>query len=166
MNQSRIRIIITSVLVIFGAVLLLLGVHQLLLPVLAWFVPSLEIPFYDLAVYGVYPKQDYVSVNLSSPQMSLLRWDDRCNDGYLFFTPNGESVPTPGPMILDSSANLVWMSDRFQASTNLRIQKYRGLDYLTFWSGRKESSTGQGLYYMVRQPLYDAVNVASNRSPA
>ena len=131
------------------AFLVLFAVHQLVLPVIAWIFPSLETPFYDLAVYGGYRTQDYVSYNLSSPRISQLRWDDECDNGFIFVTPQGKSVEHPGPMILNSQGNLVWMSAEFGVVMNLNMQEYKGQSYLTFWAGRKDGTFGSGAYYMV-----------------
>ncbi|KAL1305497.1 hypothetical protein AAFC00_002372 [Neodothiora populina] len=52
-------------------------------------------------------------------------------------------------MILDGEGNLVWMSDQFGAVMNLKSQQYQGKNYLTFWGGHRDASSGQGAYYML-----------------
>jgi hypothetical protein len=54
-------------------------------------------------------------------------------------------------MILDSRGQLVWQSteEAFAAAANLKVQQYRGEEYLTFWAGKKAGSQGKGKFYMV-----------------
>ncbi|KAK4541627.1 hypothetical protein LTR36_007771 [Oleoguttula mirabilis] len=62
---------------------------------------------------------------------------------------DGPSIDNPGPMILDTEGELVWTSDHFGHAANLKVQWYRGQDYLTFWAGEKLQESGQGVYYML-----------------
>jgi len=150
MNLLKVWNGVISALVIFtSGILGILVVSHLVLPLIVLLAPHLETPLYDLGVYGAYRTQNYVSFGLSSPRASILQWHDRCDQGFIFLTPKGGSVSHPGPMILDSKGNLVWMSDRFKLATNLKVQRYRGQEYLTFWSGEKASTYGIGVYYMV-----------------
>jgi len=89
MKPASVRAAFLAVLTTLGLALVLLFVHQLVLPLIACLVPKLATPVYDLAVYGAAPKEDYVSFNLTSPEASVLRWDDRCEDGLVFLTPSG-----------------------------------------------------------------------------
>jgi hypothetical protein len=132
-----------------GLLTALLAVHQFVLPVIGWIFPSLESTFFDLAVYGGYPQRNYVSHNLTSPDLQQVKWDDRCDNGFIFISPQGPSVEHPGPMILDARGNLVWQSDQYGKPMNLRVQEYKGEKYLTFWAGLRGSSFGYGNYYMV-----------------
>lgn len=132
-----------------GLVVAVLAVHQLVLPVIGWIFPSLESTFFDLAVYGGYPQRSYVSHNLTSPDLQQVRWDDRCDNGLIFISPQGKSVEHPGPMILDARGNLVWQTDQYGMAMNLKVQEYKGENYLTFWAGHRGSSFGYGNYYMV-----------------
>ncbi|EME41494.1 hypothetical protein DOTSEDRAFT_36883 [Dothistroma septosporum NZE10] len=116
---------------------------------LAFIIPSLDPTFFDWGVYGLYPTQQYSSFNLSGPQAKQIRWHDKCDQGHILLTPNGPSVARPGPMILDSRGDLIWMSDDFGATSNLKVQQYKGEDYLTLWSGDKAATSGKGLYFML-----------------
>lgn len=81
---------------------------------------------------------------------------DACTDGgYYFITPRGWKVSDPGPMILDGNGTLIWtdhFSNKFGGQAyDLRVQKYKGEDYLTFWLGDdRVRGHGAGHYYMVR----------------
>jgi hypothetical protein len=106
--------------------------------------------WYDIGIFGLYPTQSYASFDLESPSVNVLQWDSRCDDGYIFFAPRGRLVASPGPVILDSRGNLVWIEKRFGQATDVRVQRYKGQDYLTFWAGRDDKTHGYGVYYMVR----------------
>lgn len=149
MHLPKIRTVIYWLAVSIGILLVLWALHQLVLPVIAWIIPGLQTPFYDFAVYGAYPTRSYVSYPHKSPESRRLAWDESCDGGFVLLTPNGESVSTPGPMIVDSQGNLVWMLQGYGAGANLNVQQYQGKDYLTFWSGVKKGTAGKGDYYMV-----------------
>ena len=54
------------------------------------------------------------------------------------------------PMILDNKGQLVWMDARYGETFALGVQKYKGVDYLTFWKGISYvGGHGEGFYYMV-----------------
>jgi hypothetical protein len=57
--------------------------------------------------------------------------------GYICVTPSG-------PLLLDDAGDPVWIEMVPQASTNLRVQKFRGEPVLTWWQG-EISSYGVGL---------------------
>ncbi|KAH7061254.1 ASST-domain-containing protein [Macrophomina phaseolina] len=105
--------------------------------------------WYDQGLYGAYPWRDYVSFGLASPRVNVLEESVQCDPGYVFLEPRGRSVSSPGPMILDSDGNLVYMEDRYGEAMDFRPQKYRGDDYLTFWSGTDDGTHGRGSYYML-----------------
>ncbi|KAG9580839.1 hypothetical protein KCU77_g4942, partial [Aureobasidium melanogenum] len=144
-----------------GLLTALLAVHQLVLPVVGWIFPSLESTFFDLAVYGGYPQRNYVSHNLTSPDLQQVRWDDRCDNGFIFISPQGKSVEHPGPMILDARGNLVWQTDRYGQAMNLKVQEYKGERYLTFWAGLRGSSYGYGDYYMLDSSYQERYQVSA-----
>lgn len=127
----------------------LLIIHQAVFPILAWIIPSLEVPFYDLAVYGAYPEQDYVSFKTPSSQPNLVRWDEQCDTGYVLVSLNGASIAHPGPSIYDARGGLVWTTEEYGIALNLRVQKYRGQDVLTFWAGKKAATSGKGSYFIL-----------------
>lgn len=149
MKLTRFRAAGIAIFSLFILTLSLLFFLQLSLPFVAYFVPALKTPFYDLGVYGASPKQDYISCDLSAPHAITLQWDPRCDKGFVLLTPSGKSVPRPGLMILDSRGRLVWFEDSYGDTTNLKVQRYRGQDYLTFWSGEHTESSGKGVYYVV-----------------
>jgi len=131
--------------------LLLVVLEQLAVPVLLWIAPQLETPFYDYGFFGAYRTTKYHSFDLQSPKASIVKWEESCSNGYIFIDPNGPSVDHRGPTILNAKGELVWTSDQFETTTNLKIQHYQGQDYLTFWSGQKAKTMGTGSYYMVGQ---------------
>ena len=46
--------------------------------------------------------------------------------GYILIGPNGPSVDKPGPVILDTNGELVWMTDEWGLIMNLNVQQYKG----------------------------------------
>lgn len=146
---KHLRLAALLVAAVAGLLVALLAVHQFVLPVVGWIFPSLESTFFDLAVYGGYPQRSYFSHNLTSPDLQQVKWDDKCDNGFIFISPQGKSVEHPGPMILDARGNLVWQTDQYGQAMNLKVQEYKGEKYLTFWAGLRGSSFGYGNYYMV-----------------
>ena len=114
---------------------------------------------YDASVdggsYGSYPAYDFVSSKLKAPRTNLLQWSPECDDGLNYFiTPRGWSVAEPGPMILDGDGSMVWSqhfaNDFGGQAYDLRVQEYRGEDFLTFWLGDDTvRGHGAGCFYMV-----------------
>lgn len=85
-----------------------------------------------------------------------MHWTPACADGRLYFlTPRGWRVRAPGPMILDpADGSLIWSAHFGNAfggqAYDLKVQRYRGEDYLTFWLGDdRVRGHGAGEYYMV-----------------
>ncbi|USW55645.1 Putative arylsulfotransferase [Septoria linicola] len=135
---------------IFGLVLLSLYLsYSYILPIVAYLVPGLDPFFFDLGVFGAFPLEQYGSFDLGGPQARHLRWHDSCDAGLVLLTPNGPSVAKSGPMILDAQGELIWRSDEYGAAANLKVQRYRGEDYLTLWSGEKAATSGKGVYFML-----------------
>lgn len=58
-------------------------------------------------------------------------------------------MPSPGPAMLDARGNLIWMEDKFGQAMNFQVQKYKGQDYLTFWTGTDHAAHSNGSYLMV-----------------
>ncbi|KAE8366406.1 ASST-domain-containing protein [Aspergillus caelatus] len=104
---------------------------------------------YDTGLLGAHPRTKYESFDLASPEPNILKWDPRCEDKYVFFSPRGHFYPHPGPLIFDNKGNLVWMESRFGMVMDFRVQRYRGEDYLTFWTGEDDGTRGLGRYYML-----------------
>ena len=99
---------------------------------------------YDLGYYGLYPRQHFHSVDLEPPKPVTTKWDSRCNSGNLLLTVRGPSVRglARGPVILDPKGELIWMDNhKFHQAMNLNVQKYKGQDYVTFWTKHKGKKT-------------------------
>lgn len=97
---------------------------------------------YDLGFHGIYPRQHFHSVDLEPPAPKITKWDSRCDSGNLLLTPRGPSVqgPARGPVMLDARGNLIWMDNhKFHQTLNFNVQKFKGQDYLTFWTKTKKS---------------------------
>lgn len=103
---------------------------------------------YDAGLYGAYIGQHYKSFGLSPPGINFVLRQS-CDPGYTFVTPRGRSVPAPAPMILDVNGELVWMDDQWGQAMDLRVQRYEGEDYITFWRGSDSGWHGVGSYLMV-----------------
>lgn len=147
--QRPLRIVLFTGLAFGSTSLILVLVRFVLVPLLVLLIPALEIQCYDYGFYGAYPEQSYVSSNATSRCVSVVRWDASCDNGLVLLALDGPSITDPQPLILDSKGNLVWTSDQFGHSANLKIQQYRGDEYLTFWAGEKLQESGRGVYYMV-----------------
>lgn len=104
--------------------------------------------WYDAGLYGAYVDHHYASSDHVPPKVNFLQ-RQHCDSTFTFISPRGRSVPKPGPIILDSEGELVWMEDRFGQAMDFRVQQYRGEDYLTFWAGTDSGTHGTGSYYMV-----------------
>lgn len=103
-----------------------------------------------------YPTHKFISSKLKAPIIDFQVRSPACNDGGSYsITPRGWKVPSPGPMILDGDGNLVWtdhFSNKFGGQAyDLRVQRYKGEEYLTFWlRDDRVRGHGAGHYYMVR----------------
>lgn len=116
----------------------------------------------DSGALGYYPTREYATEpDIRSPETNWLQWDERCDDGLLYFlTPRGYSEKKPGPMILDPRGDLVWahhFENKFGGQAyDLMVQEYQGEDYLTFWLGDDTvKGHGSGSYYMVGDAMAD-----------
>ncbi|EME46366.1 hypothetical protein DOTSEDRAFT_70388 [Dothistroma septosporum NZE10] len=130
--------------------------------------PAQPPPSFDEAIdngtYGYYPTHTFITEDtLNAPEINILQWDQRCDDGLLYFlTPRGWGIRDPGPMILNSRGNLVWMKhfdNKFGGQAyDFKVQRYQGEDYLTFWLGDdRVRGHGSGFYYMLNSS-YDIVH--------
>lgn len=156
MNLSKARLLllyrVASIVAIAAValVVVLWGFCNVLAPVLIWLVPAWEPALYDVGVFGVYRTTSYTSFDLVSPQLSVPTWNDECDDGrHVFLTPKGKWVPNSGPTIVDARGELVWVTDNYRNAMNLNMQSYKGENFLTFWTGEKAATSGQGVYYML-----------------
>lgn len=117
---------------------------------------------YDWGYYGGYPRLSYESFGAQSPLPNLVQTSRRCDDGYLFVEPRGHFVDTPGPVILDTNGNLVWMQTRWGQVMDVKVQKFQGKDYITFWHGSDSGTFGTGQYVMVRQTIGNPFQNSTN----
>lgn len=110
---------------------------------------------YDIGFDGFAPSQGYHSSEFKSPKLAFIHTDARCSQDYIFFAPNGASIPRPGPVILDSNGELVWrMWEGLEGVTqDFRVQRYKDEDFLTFWVGNEIDGKKQGQWYMVRSHM-------------
>ncbi|KIW46665.1 uncharacterized protein PV06_02317 [Exophiala oligosperma] len=114
--------------------------------VLSWTAAAFSFNAYDLGFHGLYPRKHFHSVDFEAPAPKITQWDSRCDYGNLFFTPRGPWVQgaARGPIITDPRGNLVWMDNhRFEQAMNFNVQKYRGQDYLTFWTKHRKTKHGK-----------------------
>lgn len=109
---------------------------------------SLSSIWYDAGLYGAYIGQHYQSFDLIPPQVNFLT-QESCDPTYTFLSPRGNSVPAAGPLVLDAEGELIWMEDRWGQAMDLRVQEYKGEDYITFWRGSDSGTHGTGTYLMV-----------------
>ncbi|KAI7211415.1 hypothetical protein KC333_g7690 [Hortaea werneckii] len=116
----------------------------------------------DIGIRGSYPVKKGISSKLTAPETNILRWSPECDDGrYHFIAPRGWKVPQPGPMILDVKGSMIWsrhFDNEFGGQAyDLKVQRYKGEDYLTFWLGDDRiRGHGAGEYYMLNSS-YDVV---------
>jgi hypothetical protein len=97
------------------------------------------------------PGIDYSTApqDLAPPQITVLKKDPAADSGDIFVAPKGAptSPTTPGqqgPEIIDNQGRPIWFQpiDQPYASTDLRVQQYRGQPVLTYTVG--QSSGGPG----------------------
>lgn len=108
-----------------------------------------DLSWYDLGLYGFGPSQDYVSFDYESPALQISEQGSGCDSRFTFLAPRGDSVAQPGPMILDSRGELIWMKHNWEITQDFRVQRYQGADYLTYWEGDEIEGRGYGAWYMV-----------------
>ena len=108
---------------------------------------------YEYGVFGAHPTTQFRSFDIAPPEVNVLKWDPRCEDGYILLSPRGHFYPEPGPLIYDNHGNLVWIERDYGMVMDLNVQKYRGEDFLTFWVGEDDGVRGLGSYYMVYSSL-------------
>ncbi|KAJ5731792.1 uncharacterized protein N7483_006300 [Penicillium malachiteum] len=138
-------------------------VYHFLLPQLHRFRFRADLTWYDIGLYGFAPSQNYHSFDYDAPILGFIENDARCSRDYLFFAPNGDSNPEPGPIILDADGELVWrLVEGLEGVTqDFRVQQYKGERFLTFWVGEEIDGRKQGYWYM----LDSSYNVRYRLSP-
>lgn len=112
--------------------------------------PYLQSEDYDEGKFGSWPTETYRSTPIIGPTLNYLESSTQCKDGqFTLIAPRGGGVATPGPMIIDQDGHLVWTKE-YGSTYNLNVYRYRGQDYLTFWTGNDGiTGHGDGTYYMV-----------------
>jgi hypothetical protein len=125
--------------------------HYLVFPQLLRFRFRADLTWYDLGIYGFSPSRGYYSSSHDSPLLGFIQTDARCSRDFFFFAPNGDSIPEPGPVILDADGELIWrLSEGLKGVTqDFKVQRYKDEDFLTFWVGSEIDGRKQGLWYMV-----------------
>lgn len=114
---------------------------------------NISASWYDWGYYGSFPRKNYKSFGAQSPRPALVQTDDRCDDGYIFVEPRGVYVETPGPVVMDNAGNLVWMQTQWGQAMDVKVQQYKGKDYITFWHGSDNGTFGEGYYLMVSRDV-------------
>lgn len=153
--RSRVfRFLALTVLAVGSVFLGLFLIFNVVLPILAWLLPGYESLWYEAGAYGFYRTGHYVTLpaNVTVPKGQWATWDAACDDGGLvMIAPFGPKVDHPGPIILDARGELVWASAErfFKTTTNVNVQTYNGIPYLTFWAGDKHGGEGSGTAYML-----------------
>ncbi|RAL10162.1 arylsulfotransferase family protein [Aspergillus homomorphus CBS 101889] len=115
-----------------------------------------DLSWYDLGLYGFGPSQDYVSFDYESPVVQILEAGSGCDSRFTFLAPRGDSIAQPGPMILDSRGELIWMKHNWEITQDFRVQRYEDADYLTYWEGDEIEGRGYGAWYMANPPQLDS----------
>jgi hypothetical protein len=144
-----VRLLFYAILAVAGLAVLYLSISYVAVPLLILLSPTLHPTLYELGLYGGAPSQTYLSNGLSSPRISIRKSDPQCDKAYTFLNLNGGSMASPGPAILDANGGLVWKTEGLGATTNLKLQTYKGEQYVTFWTGKKGGTMGRGVYHMV-----------------
>lgn len=140
------------------------------LPHLLKFRLRTDLSWYDLGLYGFGPTRSYVSFQYESPVVEISQWNSGCDPRYTFLAPRGDSIPHPGPTILDAAGNLVWMKYNHDITQDFKLQRYQGNDYLTYWEGNEVAGgLGQGSWFMVcveASISHDCLNLTRQSLPA
>lgn len=110
-----------------------------------------NLSWYDLGLSGFGPTRAYASFEYESPVVEISQWGSGCDPRFTFLGPRGDSIVHPGPMILDAAGDLVWMKYNPGITQDLKVQRYRGEDYLTYWEGKEVEGRGKGSWFMVRR---------------
>ncbi|KAI4755600.1 hypothetical protein E4T52_12306 [Aureobasidium sp. EXF-3400] len=113
--------------------------------------------------YGYYPYRSYQTTDLISPQFRNMVDAPECHDDrYVFFTPRGFSISAPGPMIVDSHGELIWAQSTEGQAYDLKVQEYKGEQYLTYWQGDdKVRGHGAGDFYMLNSGYQEVHKISA-----
>lgn len=149
-RSDRRRRLLPTILAAIGALILF---WLFVVPQLYRFRFRLGLSLYDLGLHGFGPSRRFVSFGEESRVIEISPAGADCDPGYTFLAPRGDSVPHPGPMILDASGELVWAKHNWGTTQDFKVQQYKGEDYVTYWQGDEEDGHGRGSWYMVRLQL-------------
>ena len=108
---------------------------------------------YDWGWHGSNPRQRYRSFGGASPKPNVAEYSHECGEGLVFVEPrephkSKARATEPGPVILDSEGNLVWMPTQWVEMRDLKVQQSKNARYITFWTRRAEDRS-EGYYVMV-----------------
>ncbi|KAH7355250.1 ASST-domain-containing protein [Rhexocercosporidium sp. MPI-PUGE-AT-0058] len=120
---------------------------QILATLPVTWVAAFSFNAWDLGFHGMYPTQHFQSVDFQPPAPKVTKSDPRCDKGNLFITPRGPLVngAARGPVILDNKGEMIWMDNtKYEQAMNFNVQKYKGEDYLTFWTKTKKRTKKNG----------------------
>ncbi|KUL82887.1 hypothetical protein ZTR_09008 [Talaromyces verruculosus] len=122
---------------------------------------------YEIGDLGGWPQQLYKSSPMIGPVLNYIHESEQCNNnaGYTMITPRGNSVPVPGPMIIDDRGDLIW-TKHYGSTYDLKVQQYRGKDYLTFWVGKDLGGHGSGSHYMLDSSYREAYVINGSNGQA
>ena len=151
---SVVRCSVTTIFCLSVLVVVLSFLRFVVLPIATSLFPSLFTTFYDLGLYGYYPTRSFYTSPFTPPLSSRAKWDAVCNaenevGGLVLGELHGSAVRHKGPIITDLKGNLIWFDDTYETASNLKVQTWKGKQYLTFWAGSRGEGSGQGQYYML-----------------
>ncbi|KAJ5646388.1 hypothetical protein N7490_002760 [Penicillium lividum] len=104
---------------------------------------------YDLGFSGFGPSRTYHSFEEEAPIVEISPAGAKCDQRYTFLAPRGDSVPHPGPMILDAQGELIYKKYNWGTTQDFKVQHFKGEDYVTYWQGDEEDGHGRGSWYML-----------------
>lgn len=91
---------------------------------------------YEAGSRGSYPQISFRSTDYTAPMVNVRQWDSRCDSkAYTFLAPHGSGINDNKALLLDAKGQLVWHHEEKGSVHNLRVQKYRGEDFITYWVG-------------------------------
>ncbi|TGO40719.1 hypothetical protein BHYA_0033g00730 [Botrytis hyacinthi] len=131
--------------------------------------PYIQSTEFDAGDYGAYPNRTYTTrPDLISPRLNILQGDPRCDDGlYTMISLRGDKVHTTGqsPMIHDHQGNLVWMNASYGETFGLNVQRFKDVDYLTFWQGDDSvGGHGEGVYILLSSQYKEAYRLTAGNN--
>ena len=98
------------------------------------------------------PTQSFVSApDLTPPVVNVSTSAPASSSGHIFV--DSQFAPQFGPMILDSSGNVVWFEPLSGTdwALDVRAQEYEGNPVLTYWRGQLDRGHGSGVGVIVDQ---------------